>query len=147
MTTEEITRKAFADVSRPHNDDIAHHADCLECDEIRAYLRGKNWEDLSFPELRGCQALALLTPAAFRYYLPGYMLATLSDWSEADMIPMGIVEGTKRNRRIFTRPQLEAIAAYVSELGKKGPLEWRDPESIRDIIAEILGDISAKTTG
>jgi hypothetical protein len=146
MTTEELIRKAFADISYPGDDDIAHHTDCLECDEIRAYFRGKSWDEIKFPELREYQALALLAPAAFRYFLPGYMLATLSDWNEADMIPMGIVEGTKLNRSLFTRPQLEAIAAYVIELGKNGPLEWRDPDSIRDTIAEIMGDLSEETT-
>src|SRR6202044_1813734 len=107
---------------------------CLECEEVRAFFRGKSWRELKFPELYGFHAaLSLFTPHALRYFLPGYMLASLGHWEEADMIPSSILyrwlpeqadetEVMKQYRiarqSIFSPSQRRAIAAYLREYEK-----------------------------
>jgi hypothetical protein len=71
MNTRESIESAFAEVPYPGDDNIADHQNCLECEELRTYLRGKTWKELSFPKLHDFhEALPLLTPEAFRFFLP-----------------------------------------------------------------------------
>jgi len=121
MTTRELIETAFADVPYPGDDNIADHQDCLECDEVRAFFRGKSWRDLKFPELRDySQSLPLFTPQAFHYFLPGYLLATMNDWQEADLVPYGVItiggypddtqnvnDEARESRKMFSVKQLE----------------------------------------
>jgi hypothetical protein len=152
MTTRELIEAAFADVPYPGDDNIADHQDCLECDDVRAFFCSKSWRDLKFPELRDFP-LPLLTPAAFHYFLPGYMLACLDDWTMADTIPYGIItigsyhdeawnvkDEARENQKIFTAKQREAIAAWLRELGKNGPLELRGDEDVEYAARQILED-------
>ncbi|MCE0523691.1 MAG: hypothetical protein LV480_12360 [Methylacidiphilales bacterium] len=152
MTTRQLIEEAFADVPYPGDDNIADHQDCLECDDIRAFFRGRSWRELKFPELRSFP-LPLLTPDAFHYFLPGYMLACLDDWKMADTIPCGVMTiGGYRNdastvkkearekRKKFTPSQREAIAAWLRELGKNGPLELRDDEDVEYAATQIIED-------
>jgi hypothetical protein len=152
MTTRELIESAFAEVPYPGDDNIADHQDCLECDDVRAFFRGKSWRDLKLPELRGLP-LPLLTPEAFHYFLPGYMLACLDDWKLADTIPYGVIaiggyrddalklkKEAQEKRKKFTPLQREAIAAWLRELGKNGPLELRDDEDVDYAATQFLED-------
>lgn len=130
MTTRELIEAAFADVPYPGDDHIAYH-DCDECDDIRAFFRGKSWRELSLPELYGWfAAINLLTPQALHYFLPGFMLASLGHWKESDHIPEWILyawlpgeahdsEARKSNRierqEIFSEAQRKAIAAFLRD--------------------------------
>lgn len=154
MGCRELIEAAFAEVPYPGDDNIALHENCLECDDLRAYLRGKSWRDLKFPELRSFhESLPLLTPVAFRYFLPGYMLASLSDFEHADMIPYSIIrlggyatdtdavkDQAREERKRFNRRQREAIAAWLRELGRSGPGELRGSSDIDYAIRKILED-------
>jgi hypothetical protein len=131
MTARVLIEAAFADVAYPGDDHIADHQDCPECDDIRAFFRGKLWRDLRLPELHGFHAaLSLFTPQALQYFLPGYMLASLGHWEEADMIPSSILyrwlpgeadeKAAMRQYRIerqsiFSPAQRTAVAAYLRE--------------------------------
>jgi Family of unknown function (DUF6714) len=152
MDCRKLIEEAFAEVPYPGDDNIADHLDCLECDEIRAYFRGKSWRDLKFPELRAFhESLPLFTPEAFHYFLPGYMLATLDDLEQAEMIPYSIItiggypddasnakEEAQENRKRFTESQRRAIAAWLREFSRSGPLEWRDDPEIEYALKQIL---------
>lgn len=135
MSTRELIEIAFADVPYPGDDNIADHQNCPECDDVQAFFRGKSWRDLKFPELRDFHSsLPLLTPQAFQYFLPGYMLATMGNWDQAEMIPYGIlsiggysdetdaVQERREDAEIFNQKQREAIVAYLREL-QSSP-EW-----------------------
>jgi len=64
----------------------------LECNEVLAAFRGKHWREVPFETLRyESAALSFMTPAAYRYYLPAYLLACILDYAEADMIPDTVV--------------------------------------------------------
>jgi hypothetical protein len=154
MTTQELIEAAFADATYPGDDNIAEHQNCPECDDVRAYFRGKAWRDLKFPELHQFhESLPLLTPQAFRYFLPGYMTAVLDNWEQADMIPYSIIqiggyqdeawnvrEETKENRKIFSGKQREAIAAWLRELYQFDSFFWPDEKAMEYTVRQILED-------
>jgi hypothetical protein len=154
MKTRELIEKAFADIPYPGDDNIADHQDCPECDEVRAFFRGKSWRDLKFPELHDFHgSLPLLTDQAFLYFLPGYMLACLENWDQIDNVPFSIMtiggyeddawnvkEEARENRKVFTKVQRAAIAAWLKELSDAGPEEWRGDEQVAYAIDKILND-------
>jgi hypothetical protein len=154
MNTRESIESAFAEVPYPGDDNIADHQNCLECEELRTYLRGKTWKELSFPKLHDFhEALPLLTPEAFRFFLPGYMLAALTNWDESGMIPYSIVQiggyhddawnvrdEARENRKIFSPRQREAIGSWLKDLIRYGPMEWRDNEGVQYSIERIVND-------
>jgi hypothetical protein len=131
MSVQESIESAFADVPYPGDDRIADHKDCPECDDVREHFRGTTWRDHTVAELQQYQSvLPLFTPAALQYFLPAYMLVSLSAWQEADMIPFSILcmclpppsdtdaglrQHTCERFSVFTRPQRAAIAAYLQE--------------------------------
>ena len=116
------------------------------------FFRGKSWRELKFPELHDFHgSLPLLTQEAFHYFLPGYMLACLADWSMADMIPYGIItiggyrddasnvkDKARESRKMFNEQQRQAIAAWLLELSKSGPCELRGDDEIEFAIVQIL---------
>jgi hypothetical protein len=129
--TRQLIEAAFADVPYPGDDHIADHQDRLECDDVRAFFGGKSWRELKLPELYGWHsALNFFTPQALKYYLPGFMLASLGLWREADLIPQWILGGWRpgddgeteamrkyriERQSIFSSSQRQAIAAYLRE--------------------------------
>jgi hypothetical protein len=81
---------------------------------MRAFV-GKRWQDLTTEELRtGHDALGMMTPEGFRYYLPAYLVLTLQDPKEAD------VEADKTRGAISPPPfdygDLEAFETRISLL-------------------------------
>ncbi len=152
MTTRELIENAFADVPYPGDDNIADHQDCLECDDVRAFFRGKSWRQLKFPELQDFHgALPLLTVEAFHYFLPGFMLACLDDWNSAEMIPYSIIgiggyhddawnvkDETRENRKIFNVKQREAIAAWLRDLHSFDSCFWEDEEKMEYTVRQIV---------
>jgi hypothetical protein len=86
--------KAFAEVARPDDDHIvvASSAASLEGQEIRRDFASRDWRSLRVEELRRhSSSLFLLTPEAFRYFLPAYMSVSISDREKADVIPETLV--------------------------------------------------------
>lgn len=73
----EKIKAAFADVEPPTQDNLSHLPDA-EGDAVTLAFAGRDWRTLSteFIEERHDQ-LVLMTPEAFRYYLPAYMLRAL----------------------------------------------------------------------
>jgi len=75
-------RTAFLPASSPADDPIvlALPGDDPECDQILKAFGGRDWKEVSSETVRKfADALPLFTPAAFRYYLPAYMLASLEE--------------------------------------------------------------------
>jgi hypothetical protein len=85
---------AFAATPYPGDDDLVadpteHDPECME---IASAFRGKKWSAIS-PEMvrEYSEALPLFTPAAFRYYLPSYMLASLQSRYPVDAAKDNVV--------------------------------------------------------
>lgn len=80
--------EAFA--STPYPGDEALVADQSgydpECNEICSAFKGKNWKDISVEMVNEHkEALPLLTPGAFRYYLPAYMIGCVNSYYDVDV--------------------------------------------------------------
>jgi len=76
----ERIEQAFDDAEYPGDDDLVVTDDDWEAAEIKAWLKGKHWRDLSLDALYAHNgAVWVLTPSAYRYYLPSYLLASLED--------------------------------------------------------------------
>ena len=59
---------------------------------IASAFRGKGWEDVSVEMLRShADALPLFTPAAFRYYLPAYMIGAIDHYYDLDVALDGVL--------------------------------------------------------
>ena len=93
-TIKQLIREAFADVPYPGDDEIVpsgssweYYADTLE------YFQGRtDWRTLSIDLLNEAEtgwgpALAFFTPAAFRFYLPAYLLADLDGQLRGGIYP------------------------------------------------------------
>ena len=77
---EQLRRKiedAFADAKYPGDDSLVEWKDWESVDLARL-LKGKHWKDLTLDMMnRESGALYLLTPQAFRFYLPAYLIGSL----------------------------------------------------------------------
>lgn len=116
-----LIETAFANTPSPGDafDDIS----ATRQDEgIVDYFRGTTWRDHDVCDLRRhSAALSFFTEAAFRYWLPAFMLASLEDDVEADVIP-GSIEFKMREDatlRLFTLPERRAISAFLNEFAER----------------------------
>lgn len=83
--------EAFAGAPKPAFQEIAGNRNTLEARQVAAFLQSRTWNDLTLPVLRGYHGdpsamLAFLSPKAFRYYLPAFLLAVIRDFRRADML-------------------------------------------------------------
>jgi hypothetical protein len=81
---------AFAGIRCPATDNI-DTGECPESLDIRAMLEEDHWRFLSARQLRGISCY-FLTPAAIHYLLPAWMIATINDYKEADVIPDQLID-------------------------------------------------------
>lgn len=125
MNVREQIIEAFRNVPRPYHDNIAA-GPWPECEEIAQYFRGTTWQGHTARNLRKhAPALSFFTPAAYRYWLPAFMLAEIDDPETADIIAEGIAydftESSPRDARIvqFTQEELRAVAAFFDECARR----------------------------
>jgi hypothetical protein len=128
----EQLRRAFAETPYPGDDAIVSHH-CGECDALADCLAGRDWRELG-PELlrRDASEIYLLTPAAFRYFVPAYALAAIAEPCSGCMVPdvlvgcfaPGIVVAKERiAERIgaLSAEELEAMLAVIRFLRFQSP--------------------------
>ena len=140
--------EAFSDSPKPEGDPIV-----LDCDpdseEVQAFLRDKDWRDLDARALVPLymDVLPLLTPQAFRFFLPAYMIASVEAHDEADALPdftaysltepdaqdtfsvdRGVPamspQGFRDNVSQFTAAQEEAIRAFLEHMVAAHGNDW-----------------------
>jgi len=148
---------AFAEVAYPGDDQLVldssgYH---LECNQVAAVLKGKHWKQVPLDLLRQI-ALAALTPEAYRFYLPAFLVAGSLHYDEADLIPDSVVfsllppsdphdivvygEIDKKRREIFTPAQRAAVRAFLEFLKQYHAED--DPLGDVDRAIESLNPIS-----
>ena len=80
-------KSAFKNVEYPGDDRIVTERDNQESFDIESDFKGKSWEELDFDILASHQdSLPLLTPEAFAFYIPAYMLISLRYYEKADIL-------------------------------------------------------------
>jgi len=134
MSVRESIASAFKEVPYPGDDHIALH-ECLRCRELRDDLRGKSSQVLADSVLEhNCGDLALLSPTAFHYFVPAYMLYSLNhpDSEVAFFTCQGLgmagFDGFYLERfRLFSLQQKEAAIAFL-EFFKSHEREDDDPD-------------------
>ncbi|HTX20740.1 MAG TPA: DUF6714 family protein [Candidatus Aquilonibacter sp.] len=135
MTVQESIDSAFEKVPYPGDDCIALH-ECPECREIREDFRGKPSQLLADDILeRRCQSLPLLSPSAFRYFVPAYMHYSLAhpDSEVAFFTFQGLgIAGFDafdlERFRLFSRQQKEAVITFL-EFFKSHEIEGDDQDN------------------
>lgn len=81
---EAIIRAAFAKTPMPKDSKLVNTYDDEGAQE---YFGGRCWDGHSVEDIRlQADAMSYFTPEAFRYYLPAFMLAELSDPEIADIV-------------------------------------------------------------
>lgn len=86
---------AFTDVPYPGDENLARSTNPEDLDAAK-FFKGVKWRDwkdrpseLLSPKINGY--LFFLSPAAFRYYLPLYMIQALVDYKGSDLLPGEII--------------------------------------------------------
>lgn len=99
---------------------------CDECAEVSNAFRGRPWPEISLPDLLAGGETALLTAAAWRYYLPAVIYWCVRDPEAVDVIADNLVyqleppehgktdEWFEERKSGFTDSQREAILGYLS---------------------------------
>jgi len=124
--------QAFQDMPRPAEGEILY--DAVSGDEEALVsakgLSSTHWRNVSFGTLEQSDSvLFYMTPAAFRFYLPAFMVFSLTDFERADTIPYKVVH-------ILTPPHPQDVdRAYdavepVKHLANLDEVEWRDVRSL-----------------
>ena len=142
---------AFAGTAYPGDAHIAQNLEC--CDECRYtddFFRGQGWQELAQGGERlptGWGGLSFLTPEAWRFYLPAYLLAVLRDGQDDDaardaagsvmylLTPPGPDLKDYFQERVggLSAAQRRAIAAFVDYQCRTYPEEYEDerPDLVR----------------
>jgi len=126
--TEEAIRQieaAFADVPYPGREALSNDH-CCECAEVSATYAGKRWTEIALADVLAGRETSLLSPAAWRYYLPALMIWCIRAPDIVDVIQdnlvyqleppddrRGVPEWFNERAGGFSREQRSAILAYL----------------------------------
>jgi hypothetical protein len=131
--TKEI-ESAFAKVKHPGVKDMVLSPGFPDPEEIRRDFGNLHWRDLPFRTIfYHREAFAWLTPAAYAFYLPAFMRASLStepgagdictytiialaprDWND----PRAVAKFEERYQRL-TEPQRNAVRSFLRVIGER----------------------------
>lgn len=133
-------RTAFASSEDPSPSEIEDNH-CPECRETAMRFAGRPWDQISVATLLNPRPeISLLTPAAFRYYVPALMLACIEAPRELDVVPDSLIAnlsppnakatGDTAERLNFTPDQARAIVAFLRVFELRQRLESGLPEDM-----------------
>jgi hypothetical protein len=142
----ESIRKAFALSKYPGDNRLVYDnsGGHVECNQVADAFRGKHWSELTVDFLRRhADSVFFFTADAYRFYLPGYLLAVVASYKKADIIPNNLVHtlvppsrGTTERREFELRvkglsaQQRAAIKGFLEYLVLQhgGDFPRRDPQ-------------------
>ena len=132
-----LVRQAFKDTPPPGEHDLTDSRQGDEPFEYAVEFRGKDWKGLGVEFLsRHSAALSFFSPAAFRYFIPAFMLADLTgaDWNGDPVFALthGLAKEDEEKDDTFDWPALarrkfapfsdeerQAVAAYLEHAGRQ----------------------------
>jgi len=127
---------AFADTVYPGDRNIATNPDhCDECSETNEFFRGRHWQELSGVDQKlqtGWGGLSFLSPPAWRYFMPAYLLVGLGggeyaeDAAESVLYALSpkkddLAEYFQERASGFTPAQQKCLAAYAAAFSEMEP--------------------------
>ena len=120
-----LIRAAFSATPYPGREALSNDH-CCECAEVAAAYAGKPWTKISLDDVLAGRETALLSAAAWRYYLPAVMIWCIRAADVVDVVQDNLVyqlEPPADGRGVprwfeeratgFSRDQREAITAYL----------------------------------
>jgi hypothetical protein len=138
--------EAFAGVAYPGDKNLVYDNSGahLECAEVAEAFRGKHWREVELDLLRHqSAAVFFMTPGAYRFYLPAYLLASIDRYHEADTMPGSVVfsltpprepadEGEFRKRiGLIDAAQAKAIRGFLAFLREAHVEDFPDDQLAR----------------
>lgn len=141
-----LIEKVFSKVKMPERGSIVSMNDPESLD-VENSLCGKPWQSIS-PELIYSNRVGIffLTPQAYRYYLPAYMLASIRDLTATDNVADSIIYGftfrekckdfTYSRLRAFTSEELDVITEFIKFMKQEYPNEFFD-DAIKGVLESI----------
>jgi hypothetical protein len=162
--TEEAIRQieaAFADVPYPGREALFNNH-CCECAEVSACYAGKRWTEIALTDVLAGRETSLLSPAAWRYYLPAVMIWCIRAPDTVDVIQdnlvyqleppddqRGVPEWFNERARGFSREQRSAIVAYLDWYRERDETRWDGTEPPRHVYVALTYWAAAEpdTTG
>jgi hypothetical protein len=132
----------------PEVDDVRNDH-CPECAELAARFSGKRWDEIALADLARNPSASLLTPVAFRYYLPAMMLRSMEDPRALDTFPYSLVSelsppgGKPSPDRLatyagLTTDQATAIIAFLRHYELCQAEETPDDRAGRRVVTRAL---------
>jgi hypothetical protein len=128
---------AFAGVEQPPREAL-FNGHCCECAETSEAYAAKRWMDVTLEDMLRGRETALLTAAAWRYYLPAFMIRAIREPKAVDVLQDNLVyqlepsgaggsvpEWFAERSVGFDEPQRQAICAYLTWYRDRDEVEWR----------------------
>ncbi len=127
---------AFGNTVYPGDAHIATNPEhCDECSETDAFFRGRHWQELSGPDQElqtGWGGLSFLSPPAWRYFMPAYLLAGIGDGEYAEDAAQSalfalspskgdLAEYFQERASGFSPAQQKCLAAYAAAFSDMEP--------------------------
>lgn len=132
----QLISRAFSGTPLPPPEALANHH-CCECAEVSAAYGGKPWMDIALDDVLAGRETALLSVAAWRYYLPAVMIWCIRAPEAVDVIQDnlvyqleppadggGVPEWFEERAPGFSAAQRAAIAAYLHWYREREETEW-----------------------
>ena len=129
-------REAFADTALPPHDTLINNH-CCECADVSAAFAGKRWTEVTLDDVMRGREIALLTAAAWRYYLPAFLIWTIREPKIVDVLqdnlefqlapPVdghGVPEWFAQRAPGFSTEQRSAIAAFLDWSRERAEEVW-----------------------
>lgn len=145
---EQVIRQieaAFAEVPYPGREALFNNH-CCECAEVSACYAGKRWTEIALQDVLAGRETSLLSPAAWRYYLPAVMIWCIRAPDTVDVIQdnlvyqleppddqRGVPEWFNERARGFSREQRSAIVAYLDWYRERDEARWPGTEPPRHV--------------
>ena len=139
---------AFGSAPQPRDDALVLD-DGIESERVRAALSGRHWREVSLAEVAGPlrSALGFLAPAAYRFYLPAFMTAAVSDFHAVAEAADNAVRSLTAPRRADIE-QIERQARENPELQPFGAAEWEQiVATLHDAHETIAAAFEARVAG
>jgi hypothetical protein len=133
-------RTSFPVLPPPAREEITSH-ECEEGLAIRAAFVGKTWDSLQPHEIEErFDSLPLLSPAAFYYYFPAYLLYSLDHFDDDSLVCQFTIYALKPDEdeakyhdwwqalfELCTEEQCRVMEAFIDLVLQSQALDWYHP--------------------
>jgi hypothetical protein len=141
----QLIRRAFS-ATPPPGPEALFNRHCCECVEVSEAYAGKRWTDISLDDVLAGHETALLSAAAWRYYLPAVMTWCIRAPAVVDVIQdnlvyqleppadgRGVPDWFNERATGFSDEQRAAIVAYLHWYREREEAHWAGAEPPRHV--------------